>query len=207
MDVNQFKDKIRLLLIRLNLYKVKEHKIIFTCEIHKFCKFDIGEYTYGEPNVLFPNSDAKLTIGKFCSIASDVTIFLGGNHRIDWITTYPFNAIFNEYPIASKIIGHPATNGDVIVGNDVWIGYGSTIMSGVSIGHGAVIAAKSVVTKDIGAYEIWGGNPAKFIRKRFADDKIKYLIEIKWWDWDIETIKENISQLCSTRELINNNKN
>lgn len=169
----------------------------FTKDIFKDKKYKIGEYTYGKPNVLFENKNANLTIGKFCSIADGVTIFLGGNHRTDWITTYPFNALTAYFPEGKDIEGHPATKGDVFIGNDVWIGLNVVIMSGVSIGNGAVIAAGSVVSKNIGDYEVWGGNPSRLLKQRFDDCKIKELQDLKWWDWEISIIRENIPHLCS----------
>lgn len=175
----------------------EESNCFFTKDYFKNSKFVIGEYTYGKPDVKFNCDEANLYIGKFCSIADRVTIFLGGNHRTDWITTYPFNDLPKYFPGASHIKGHPATKGNVVIGNDVWIGYNSTIMSGINIAEGAVIAAQSVVTKNIGPYEIWGGNPAKFIRKRFSDETIEFLLDIKWWDWPLEKILENVEQLQS----------
>lgn len=141
---------------------------------------------------------STLKIGKFCSIADGVTIFLGGNHRIDWITTYPFNVLNNDFPNASSVIGHPSTKGDVIIGNDVWIGKGASIMSGVSVGDGAVIAANSTITKNVSPYEIVGGNPAKHIRFRFPDNTIQKLLQIKWWDWEIELINRKVKTLCAS---------
>lgn len=166
-----------------------------------FCKkkFKIGDYTYGNPIILFENDESNLIIGKFCSIADNVTIFLGGNHRTDWITTYPFNALENIFPECITIEGHPSTKGDVIIGNDVWIGRNVIIMSGISIGDGAVIAAGSVVTKNIGDYEIWGGNPSRLLKKRFSEATITELKKLKWWDWEIAIIKENIPLLCSDK--------
>jgi acetyltransferase-like isoleucine patch superfamily enzyme len=160
-------------------------------------KFIVGDFSYGNPEVLFENDDANLIIGKFCSIATDVVIFLGGNHKLEWISTYPFNVLNDDFPEAKSIKGHPVTKGNVIIGNDVWIGRGVTIMSGLTIGNGAVIAAGSVVTKNIGDYEVWGGNPAKFIKKRFTDEEIVKLLEIQWWNWDIEKIKKEVNYLCS----------
>jgi acetyltransferase-like isoleucine patch superfamily enzyme len=180
----------------------KAKKSFFTKDIFKDKPYSIGDYTYGKPEILFDNSGAKLTIGKFCSIADEVTIFLGGNHRTDWISTYPFKIIFGDHPIAFKIKGHPATKGDVNIGNDVWIGHGVTIMSGISIGDGAVIAAKSVITKDVGSYEIWGGNPAKKIKNRFTESEIEKLISIAWWNWDIKEIL-NKSDLLSDNYVYN----
>ncbi|WP_289045539.1 CatB-related O-acetyltransferase [uncultured Olleya sp.] len=173
-------------------------KPFFTKAIFADKKFNIGEYTYGKPTVLFENKQANLTIGKFCSIADNVTIFLGGNHRTDWISTYPFNVLKDYFPKASNIEGHPSTKGDVIIGNDVWIGNGVTIMSGISIGDGAVLAAGSVVVKNVGDYEIHGGNPAKLLKLRFKEEEIIKLKTIKWWNWDIEKIKANTSILCSS---------
>lgn len=128
---------------------------------------DIGSYTYGNPRLFHWGEDSKLKIGKFCSIADDVKIFLGGNHRMDWITTYPFSALKEEWPEAKDVKGHPATKGDVVIGNDVWIGYGATILSGVKIGNGAVIGAMAVVSKDVEPYSVVVGNPALEVKKDF----------------------------------------
>jgi acetyltransferase-like isoleucine patch superfamily enzyme len=171
----------------------------FLSEDPRYSQFEIGEFTYGKPEILFPTSGGSLKIGKFCSIANGVTIFLGGNHRTDWVSTYPFNKVFqNELP-CSDIVGHPATDGDVIIGNDVWIGTNATILSGVTIENGAVIAAGSMVTKNVGKYEIWGGNPARIIRKRFDDENIEEIEKLKWWEWDIDKIKQNTPLICSQR--------
>lgn len=183
--------------IRLYFYPQKDLLPFFTKDVFKNKEFSIGDYTYGNPTVLFENREANLTIGRFCSIADGVTIFLGGNHRTDWITTYPFNVLNVYFPEAKGIKGHPVTKGDVNIGNDVWIGLNVVIMSGVSIGNGAVIAAGSVVSKNIGDYEIWGGNPSRFLKKRFDDNKITELLNLKWWNWEISIIRENIPHLCS----------
>lgn len=144
-----------------------------------------GDFSYGIPRLMYWDDKTSLTIGKFCSIAEGVTIMLGGEHRTDWITTYPFNALVNEL---SEIKGHPATKGDIIIGNDVWIAGGAKIMSGVTIGDGAVIGANALVTKDIPPYAICGGVPAKVIRYRFDKRTIKKLLEIQWWNWPDEKI-------------------
>ena len=184
--------------IKAIFFKEKEPIVpFFTKDIFLNKKFNIGEYTYGYPKVIFENEEANLTIGKFCSISVGVEIFLGGNHRIDWRTTYPFNSLPEYFPEGNAIKGHPATKGNVVIGNDVWIGKNATIMSGVTIGDGAVIAAHSVVVKDVGDYEVWGGNPARCIKKRFDQTTIDQLKADKWWDWDIEKIKNNLDKLCS----------
>lgn len=161
--------------------------------------YDIGDHTYGHPKVYDWDEGTKLTIGRYCSIADDVTILLGGNHRTDWVTTYPFSAIPEVWPEAKEITGHPQSKGGVVIGNDVWIGFGSTILSGVKIGDGAVIAAKSVVTKDVPPYSIVGGLPAKVIKYRFSDEKIEKLLKIKWWNWREKKIRKNIELFCSDR--------
>lgn len=150
----------------------------------KYKKFDIGEYTYGRPNVF--GDEATLKIGKFCSLAMNTTIYLGAEHQTKWVTTYPFFAKFKEASGTSN-----TTKGNVVIGNDVWLADGVLVLSGVSIGDGAVVAARSVVTKDVKPYEIVGGNPAKHIKYRFTEDQIDKLLKIKWWDWEIDKIKSN----------------
>jgi acetyltransferase-like isoleucine patch superfamily enzyme len=184
---------------------------IFTKDHFSLTKFKIGEYTYGVPRIFFINDEANLEIGKFCSISSGVEIFLGGNHRTDWITTYPFNVLNTDFPNAVDILGHPATKGSVKIMNDVWIGGSVTILSGVTIGNGAVLGNGSVITKDVGPYEIWVGNPARLVRKRFSDEDIKLLLELKWWDWSIDKINLHVKDLCSDnfdalRKIINSGK-
>ncbi|MCE9620637.1 MAG: CatB-related O-acetyltransferase [Planctomycetes bacterium] len=141
--------------------------------------FPVGRGTYGEPTVQFHNA-ANLRIGSFCSIADNVNIFLGGNHRIDWITAYPFN-VFRAS--ARHIKGQPQTKGDVTIGNDVWIGDGVTILSGVTIGNGAAIGAKAVIAKDVPPYALVAGNPARILRYRFPEHQIAELQRIAWWNW------------------------
>lgn len=154
----------------------------------------IGRYTYGveSTNIITYGEGANLIVGHFCSIAADCTIFLGGNHRIDWITTFPFGHIAKEHFGSEKIDGHPATNGDVVIGHDVWIGRGSTIMSGVKIGNGAVIAANSHVVTNVDDFQIYGGNPAKLIKTRFDNITADKLKKFEWWNLtknDINSLK------------------
>jgi acetyltransferase-like isoleucine patch superfamily enzyme len=158
-----------------------------------------GDFSYGCPHILHYGENSKLIIGKYCSISSNVYILLGGNHRHDWVTTYPFSAPeLNEiWREAKDIQGHPATKGNIEIGNDVWIGHGATIMSGVKIGDGAVIGSMTVVTKDVRPYAIVAGNPAKEIKRRFNDLIIENLLQMKWWNWSEEKIKKNITRLCS----------
>jgi acetyltransferase-like isoleucine patch superfamily enzyme len=155
-------------------------------------------YTYGLENIRVRDwgEGADVNIGSFCSIADDVEIFIGGNHRTDWVTTYPFGHINKDiFPWHGR--GHPATKGNVVIGNDVWIGSGATILSGVTIGDGAVVSAKSVVVKDIPAYAIVGGNPAKVLKYRFTLPQIEKLLQNPWWELPESRINELIPLLCS----------
>lgn len=156
-----------------------------------------GKYSYGTANIIWGNPNAQLIVGKFCSIAGNVNIYLGGNHRTDWVTTYPFGHknthVFNTFNGA----GLPSTKGNVIIGNDVWIANNVTIMSGISIGDGAVIANNSHVVKNVEPYTLVGGNPAKLIKYRFKPQQIEKLLEIKWWDWEDEKINKFAPLLCN----------
>ena len=155
-------------------------------------RVEIGRYTYGTKKlaILQWREGASLTIGSFCSVSGRMTVYLGGNHRVDWGTTYPFGHVFVGAFGGREITGHPHTNGDVTIGNDVWIGMNVTVMSGVTIGDGAVIAANSTVGKSVGPYEIWGGNPARLIKPRFAEDIARRLHALRWWDCSQGTIRE-----------------
>ncbi|MDO8947600.1 MAG: CatB-related O-acetyltransferase [Desulfocapsaceae bacterium] len=159
----------------------------------------IGDHTYGEPTILQFDQTTQLVIGRFCSISDQVTIILGGNHRSDWISTYPFSAFTDTWPEAATIKGHPASKGDIVIGNDVWIGYGATILSGVIIGSGAVIGAQAVISSDVAPYAIMAGNPAKEIKKRFDDATIAQLLQLAWWDWPDKKIRANLPLLCSNQ--------
>jgi acetyltransferase-like isoleucine patch superfamily enzyme len=161
--------------------------------------FVIGRYTYGiqKENIHRVSDGANLIVGDFCSIAKNVNFILGGNHRADWISTYPFGHINQNTFGVEKFSGHPATNGDIIIGNDVWIGRGATIMSGVVVGDGAIIAANSHVVRDVSDYEIVGGNPAKRIKLRFSEDIIGLLKVLSWWRLPLTKIIELRCHLCA----------
>jgi acetyltransferase-like isoleucine patch superfamily enzyme len=158
-----------------------------------------GKYSYHlhNVNIHYADSGAKLYIGNFCSIATNLNVWLGGNHRYDWVTTFPFGHIHQNVFNNFNGTGHPSTKGDVIVGNDVWIGSNVTIMSGVTIGDGAVIANNSHVVTNIEPYSLVGGNPAKFIKYRFTPEQIEKLLKIKWWFWDDDKINKFTPLLCN----------
>lgn len=145
-------------------------------------------------NVLYhyPINHDRLLIGKFCSIACGAKfIFTSANHTLKSLSTYPFPLFFEEWGLQQKDIASAWDNkGDIVVGNDVWIGYESVVLSGVHIGDGAIIGTRAVVTKDVPPYSIVGGVPAKEIRKRFDEATINKLVETSWWDLPFETIKQ-----------------
>ncbi len=167
----------------------------------------VGDYTYYddprgpehfEEHVLyhFEFTGDQLVIGRYSSIAAEVRFIMnGGNHPITWLTTYPFPVFGNGWETPAP----PAwpSRGDTVVGSDVWIGYGATIMPGVRIGDGAIVATGSVVTKDVPPYAIVGGNPAVLIRHRFDEATIARLLALRWWDWDPATVTRNVPALCS----------
>lgn len=158
-------------------------------QLKRYNRYQIGYGTYGPPKI-HDWGGSQLTIGSYCSIAGKVQIFLSGNHRTDWVTTFPLNRRFPTWNHAKKIQNETVSKGNVTIGSDVWIGYDSLILSGVSIGHGAVIAARAVVTKDVPPYAIVGGNPAKIIKFRFDDHTIASLLDIAWWQWEPERVEK-----------------
>lgn len=152
-------------------------------------------------NVLYhyPINNDRLIIGKFCSIACGAKfIFNCANHTLRSLSTYTFPLFFEEWDLPkSEVVSAWDNNGDIVIGNDVWIGYDTVIMAGVRIGDGAIIGTRAVVTKNVEPYSIVGGVPAKEIRKRFAPEVIQKLMEIQWWNWPIEKIQSSIQNIQS----------
>lgn len=185
---------------------VGHDRLCFLKNIIKNPQIQVGDYTYYddfenvhnfEKNVkyLFDFVGDQLIIGKFCMIASDVTFIMNGaNHLSDAISSYPFAIFGNGWEQAMEGKNYPS-KGNTIVGNDVWIGYQATIMPGVKIGDGAIIASNATVTKDVAPYTIVGGNPANSIRKRFSEATIERLLELSWWHWPIDQITRNVQHL------------
>lgn len=149
---------------------------------------EIGDFSYidGVPMVMSWGEGYKVRIGKFCSIAANVRFYVGGDHRNDWISTYPFSAWIPS--VYGHIKGTPHSKGDIVIGNDVWIGQNAKIMSGVHIGDGATVAGSAVVTRDVPPYALVAGNPAKIKKNRFPVGVRNILLNMAWWDWDIEKI-------------------
>ena len=152
-------------------------------------------------NVLYhyPINHDKLQIGKFCSIACGAKfLFNSANHTLSSLSTYPFPLFFEEWGLEKKDVTNAWDNkGDIIIGNDVWIGYEAVILAGVTIGAGAIIGTRAVVTKDVPPYTIVGGVPAKPIKKRFSEETISALLEIQWWNWSEKRIAKNIGAIQS----------
>ena len=151
-------------------------------------------------NVLYhyPINKDKLVIGKFCSIACGAKfLFNSANHRLQSLSTYTFPLFYEEWEQEMNLTEAWDNKGDIIIGNDVWIGYDAVILAGVTIGDGAIIGTGAVVTKDVPPYTIVGGVPAKPIRKRFSDEDIALLLELKWWDWSVDKISDSIQYIQS----------
>lgn len=179
------------------MFGLMSRKKRYTKEFLQGEQFEIGDYTYGRPEVYGLNQGAVLRVGKYCSFAGDVKIFLGDNHRMDWLSTFPFPAFADDWPAVRGNRDYFYSKGDVVIGNDVWVGQEAFILSGVTIGHGAVLGARAVVTRNVDPYTIVAGNPAKVIRKRFPEATIATMLELAWWDWPVEVVRENVQVLCS----------
>ena len=192
-----------------SLYPIKDYdKLVFLKNFVKAANIFIGDYTYfddrrygpdkfEEYNVLYNYdfSKVKLIIGKFCALAAETRFIMTGDHKLDAISTYPFPIFGQGWEIAFNVHDLPV-KGDIIVANDVWFGYDALVMNGVTIGNGAIIAAGAVVVKDVPAYAIVAGNPAKVVKMRFDDKTIQRLEKIAWWDWDIEKINKHLKLIC-----------
>ena len=199
--------------MRNNIYpRPHDEQIVYLKDVITGPNIEVGEYTvyndfvhdprdFEKNNVLYhyPVNGDRLIIGKFCSIACGAKfLFTSGNHSMRSLSTYTFPIFFDEWGLDAKDIRQAWDNkGDIVVGNDVWIGYEAVILSGVTIGDGAIIGSRAVVTKDVPPYTIVGGVPARPIRKRFDDAAIKRLEALHWWDWDAETIRRSIPAIQS----------
>lgn len=195
------------------IYPRKNDKqIVYLKDVVTDPNIEIGDYTiyndfvhdpcdFEKNNVLYhyPINGDKLIIGKFCSIAYGAKfLFTSGNHSLKSLSNYTFPVFYEEWELdSSKICDAWDNKGDIVIGNDVWVGYEAVIMSGVKIGNGAIIGTRAVVTKDVPPYTIVGGVPAKPIRSRFDDTIIKKLEALRWWDWDSEKIRRSISAIQS----------
>jgi acetyltransferase-like isoleucine patch superfamily enzyme len=181
----------------------KLSKLLKAREIARYKKSGqllVGEHSYGINHLTihtYKGSESKVRIGKFCSLGPNLLIITGGIHPVDWVSTFPFRIKWN---LEGKYQdGMPQTKGDVLIGNDVWIGSGVTILSGVKVAHGSILAANSLVTKDVAPYSIVGGNPAKLIKNRFSEDIVDTLMKSCWWDLPDEVITDLVPLLSSSQ--------
>ena len=169
---------------------------------------EVGEFSYYDDpvhptefetrNVLYHYGPEKLIIGKFCALAEGVRLIMNGaNHRMDGTSTFPFPIMGGSWAQHMDLLAGLPGRGDTVIGNDVWLGYQTTVMPGVRIGHGAVVAAGSVVTSDIPDYGIAGGNPARLIRTRYAQPDIDRLVTLAWWDWPLEVLTEHVRTIMT----------
>lgn len=169
-----------------------------------------GTYFDRNVNIITWSDNYRVFLGKYNSIGRDCNFFLHANHRPDWVTTSSqlLGPVTNEIAQMHMRMGHPSCKGDIIIENDVWIGAKSTIMSGVKIHNGSIVAAESVVTKDVPPYAIVAGNPAKVVKYRFDEQQISDLLQIGWWNWDNEKIRENAMSMWSENidDFINKHK-
>ena len=192
-----------------SLYPIKDYnKLVFLKHFVKAPNIFVGDYTYfddrrygpemfEENNVLYNYNTAivKLVIGKFCALAAETRFIMTGDHKLDAISTYPF-PVFGQGWESGFTVSELPVKGDIIIGNDVWLGYDSLVMNGVTIGHGAIVAARATVVKDVPPYSIVAGNPAKVVKQRFDEKTIERLLQIAWWDWDIEKICKHVKVIC-----------
>ena len=189
-----------------------DKETVYLKDVVTGANIEVGDYTmyndyvhdprdFEKNNVLYhyPVNGDKLKIGKFCSIACGAKfLFTSANHTMRSLSTYPFPIFFEEWGLDAKDIRSAWDNkGDIVIGSDVWIGYEAVILSGVTVGDGAIIGTRAVVTKDVPPYTVVGGVPAKPIRKRFDDAAIEKLESLRWWDWDYEKIKRSIPAIQS----------
>jgi virginiamycin A acetyltransferase len=188
--------------------------VCYISNLPKRPNIEIGDYTYystvnESPENFYNHIEHhyeflgdKLIIGKFCAIAEGITFIMNGaNHKMDGMTTYPFNIFGNGWEKVTPEVEELPIKGDTVIGHDVWIGQNVTIMPGVTIGNGAIIATDSTVVKDVEPYSIYGGNPAKFIKKRFSEEKIEFLEDLQWWKWEEEKIFNSLEKLTSDTGL------
>ncbi len=152
-----------------------------------------GEHTYGKPTILRYDGESTLSVGRYCSFADRVSILLGANHKRGVVPTFPYSKIDPD-------AGFGKTNdrGDIIIGNDVWIGYGATLIGPITIGDGAIIGAGAVVVRDVPAFAVVGGVPAKILKFRFTEEEMKALQKIAWWNWDLEKAKKYSASLFTS---------
>jgi virginiamycin A acetyltransferase len=185
-----------------------QRRVVFLRPLVRSPNVEVGEYTYydshGDPlafereAVLYAFGPERLIIGRFCAIASDVRFLMpGANHADLGPSTFPFGVFGPPWDTTMDIVMSAPSRGDTVVGHDVWLGYSALVLPGVTIGHGAVVAAASVVASDVPPYAVVGGNPARVIRSRFSEEDVEHLLRAAWWNWPIELVTQNARAIMS----------
>ncbi|MGW6296298.1 CatB-related O-acetyltransferase [Streptomyces sp. NPDC055058] len=192
------------------LHPLPEHeRVVFLKPLITSPSIEVGEFTYYDDpdaateferrNVLYAYGPEKLVIGRFCAVASGTRFLMAGaEHPTMGVSTYPFTMFGGEWTDRTlDLVTAMPSRGDTVVGNDVWFGYGATVMPGVRIGDGAIIAAGAVVTADVPPYTVVGGNPARPIRQRYSDAEVALLLEAAWWDWPVDVITRHVRTIMA----------
>lgn len=192
------------------LHPLPEHeRVVFLKPLITSPSIEVGEFTYYDDpdaateferrNVLYAYGPEKLVIGRFCAVASGTRFLMAGaEHPTMGVSTYPFTMFGGEWADRTlDLVTAMPSRGDTVVGNDVWFGYGATVMPGVRIGDGAIIAAGAVVTADVPPYTVVGGNPARPIRQRYSDAEVALLLEAAWWDWPVDVITRHVRTIMA----------
>lgn len=186
------------------LHPMPEHqRVILLKPLINSHLIEVGEFSYYDDphhaaefenrNVLYHYGPERLRIGRFCSLATGVRFIMNGaNHRMDGPSTFPFPTMGGSWAGHMDLLSGLPSRGDTVVGNDVWLGNGSTVLPGVSIGHGAIVAAGAVVARDVPPYSVVAGNPARLVRHRFEPEHVDRLLRIAWWDWPVEKIDRHL---------------
>ena len=185
-----------------------QERVVFLRPLVRSPKVEVGEYTYydhperalhfEDDAVLYAFGPERLVIGRFCAIAAGVRFLMGGaNHADLGPSTYPFGIFGEPWAHTMDLVMSAPSRGDTIVGHDVWLGYQALVLPGVTVGHGAVVAAGSVVSADVPPYAIVAGNPARVVRRRYEDDDVQRLLRAAWWDWPIEAVTEHAREIMA----------
>ena len=185
-----------------------QERVVFLRPLVRSPKVEVGEYTYydhperalhfEDDAVLYAFGPERLVIGRFCAVAAGVRFLMGGaNHADLGPSTYPFGIFGEPWAHTMDLVMSAPSRGDTIVGHDVWLGYQALVLPGVTVGHGAVVAAGSVVSADVPPYAIVAGNPARVVRRRYEDDDVQRLLRAAWWDWPIEAVTEHAREIMA----------
>ena len=185
-----------------------QDRVVFLRPLVRSPAIDVGDFTYYDhperatefenDAVLYAFGPERLVIGRYCAIGAGVRFLMGGaNHADLGPSTYPFGIFGGAWADTMDLVMSAPSRGDTVVGNDVWLGYGALVLPGVTIGHGAVVAAASVVSADVPPYAVVAGNPARVVRRRYDDADVERLLDAAWWDWPVEAVTEHAREIMA----------